>query len=164
MSRVVGNQLTDALLARLDRERAVEYADRAIVICTIDEHGWPHPAMVSSLELVARDARTIRLALHTGSRSVGHLRANGRLTIVFADETSVHYIKGDAQPMTRPIEANRALTAFDVHVQHVLEDNPADYERARIISGIRVDRAIDELAAGALLDELLAAPQTSQST
>jgi len=103
MSRFVGDRLTDALLSRLGRDRAIEHGNHGIVICTVDEHGWPHPAMVSSLELVARDARTIRLALHTASRSVRNLRANGRLTLVLAEDASVHYIKGAAQPIVRPI-------------------------------------------------------------
>lgn len=155
MSRSIGNQLTDALLARLDRARALEYADRAIVICTLDEQGWPHPAMVSSLELLARDARTIRLALHAASRSARNLHANGRLSIVLADEAAVHYIKGDAQPLARVLQTNDALTAFNVDVKTVLEDNPADYERARIITGIRIERAIAAPEARVLLDELL---------
>ena len=38
--------------------------------------------MVSGLELVARDARNVRLALHARSRTVRNVHANGRLTVI----------------------------------------------------------------------------------
>ena len=156
MSKFVGDQLNDALLSRLGLDRAIEYADRAIVICTIDEHGWPHPAMVSSLELVARDARNVRFALHTRSRSARNLIVNGRLTLVVVDEGSVHYVKGDVLPMAPAATMEPELTRFNLRVDSVLEDVAADYEHARVTSSIRVEREpTDPAAARARLDALL---------
>jgi hypothetical protein len=157
MSKFVADHLPEGLVLRLGIERAIENADRAIVISTIDEQGWAHPAMVSSLELVARDARNIRLAIHTRSRSLRNVRENGRLTIILADEQSVHYIKGDARVVSPALLARTDFAKLNLRVDSVLEDAAADYERSRITTGIRIERGtVDPAAARALLDDLLA--------
>jgi hypothetical protein len=156
MSRFTADHLPPALVDRLSRERAIDQADRAIVVCTVDEHGWPHPAMLTTLEVVARDARNVRLALHAASRSARNLQANGRLTLVLADEHGVFYVKGDVL-LTAPALARAPhLSKFNLRVDSVLVDDPAAYEDARLTSGITVARgALDRVAALALLDELL---------
>ena len=78
MSRFLADHLTDALLAfRRSRHHRV---DRAILIVTVDEHGWPHPAMLSSLELVARDARNVgsRPTMPAGPRAISERTADSR--------------------------------------------------------------------------------------
>ena len=157
MSRFVGDHLPDALFTRLSIDRAFENMDRAIIIVTVDEHGWPHPAMLSSLELVARDARNIRLAPHAASRTARNLRANGRLAFVVADETGTFYIKGDVLLRDATMSAAQELAKFNMRVDSVLQDVPEDYERARIVSGIRVERRdVDRARSEAILRELLA--------
>jgi hypothetical protein len=156
MSRFVGEELPEALRSRLGLDRAIEQADRAIVICTIDEHGWAHPAMASTLELVACDARNIRLALHARSRTVRNIRANGRLTVIVADEQSVHYLKGDALVVAPAFATRPDFAKINLRLDSVLEDIPADYEHARITTGIRIERAIDQASSRELLNELLA--------
>src|SRR5262245_32335603 len=156
MSSFVADHLPDTLLSRLSVERAIENAGRAIVLCTVDEHGWPHPAMVSSLELASRDARNIRLALHTRSRSLRNVRENGRLTAIVADEQSVHYIKGDALVVSPALSTRSEFSGINLRVDSVLEDSADDNEHARLTGGILVERdTIDSAAARALLDELL---------
>ena len=142
MSRFMGEQLPVALVAALGVEHAIDRADRAMVICTVDEQGWPHPAMVSSLELVARDARNVRLALDGGSRSARNLRANGRLTLIVIEDATVFYIKGDVLERTASLAAVPAQAGFNVRVDSVLEDQPRDYEDAVLVSDLRVSRTI----------------------
>jgi hypothetical protein len=155
LSRLIGHHLSEALLEAMSPQRALERADRAIVICSVDEQGRPHPAMLSSLEIVARDAKHVRLAVHTSSRTARNLTANQHLTIILADETGVHYVKGDAVLTSASMIAAPALSAFTLHVDRVLEDTPTDYEQATLVSGIRVTRAaIDEDRARALVLEL----------
>ena len=156
MSSFVGDALPETLTHRLSADQALERSDRALVICSVDEHGWPHPAMLSGLELVALDHRNIRLALHTRSRTTRNLRANGRLTVILADEDAVYYIKGD----TLALAINAAtpdLTRFNLRVDSVLQDASGADEHARIVTGIRITRdAMDPAAARARLDALLA--------
>ncbi len=154
MSHPAGNQLDDALLVRLSAGRAVAEADSAIVICTIDDDGRPHPAMLSSLELVAIDVRNIRLTLHAASRSARNLRTNGKLTLILADAAGIFYIKGDVRRLSTMV-ASPDQEKFNMRVESVLQDNPAAYENARVTSGIRVERGPLDLAyANAILREL----------
>jgi hypothetical protein len=156
MSRFLGEGLPDGLMRALGIDQAIARADRAIVICTVDEHGWPHPAMVSSLELVARDARNLRLALHSGSRSAGNLRANGRLTLIVAENATVYYIKGDALERATSLAAAPRQAGFNLRVDSVLEDLPRDDEGAELVSDLRIARAaVDPDRALAIVRELL---------
>ena len=157
MSRFVADHLTDTVMQRLSGESALQNANRAILICSVDEHGWPHPAMLSSLELVARDARNIRLAPHRQSRTARNLQSNGRLTVVVADEGGVFYIKGDVILAAASMAADPDLAAFNMRVDSVLEDRAQEYEAARVISGIAVERGEwDRERAAAVLGELTA--------
>lgn len=157
MSRLIGHHLTPALLDTLSVPRALKRTDVAIVICSVDEQGRPHPAMLSSLEIVARDARTIRVAVHAASRTARNLAANRHLTIVLADEAGVFYVKGDAGLTAASMTSAPAMSMFTLQVDRVLEDTSAEHERAQIISGIRVTRAApDADRAQAMLHELSA--------
>lgn len=157
MSRLIGHHLSAALLGTLSVARAMDRADRAIVICSVDEQGRPHPAMLSSLEIVARDARSIRMAVHASSRTARNLAANRHLTMILADEAGVFYVKGDAALTAASMTSAPAMSMFTLQVDRVLEDSPADHERAQIVSGIRVTRAApDADRAQALLHELSA--------
>ena len=155
MSRFLADHLPSSLVGRLSADAAFANAQRAIVLCSVDEHGWPHPAMVSSLELIALDARNIRLALHGASRSTRNLRANGRLTIVLADERGVFYLKGDVLMLAPFMAADQELATFNMRVDSVLQDDATAYEGARVTTGIDIARgAIDEARARTVLSEL----------
>ena len=156
MSRFIGEGLTEHLVSALGVNQAVARADRAIIICTIDEHGWAHPAMVSSLELVARDTRNVRFALHAASRSTRNLRANGRLTAILVETGTVYYIKGDVLERTPSLAAAPAQAGFNLRVDSVLADEPREYEGASLVSDLRVSRTIPDLdRALAVVRELL---------
>ncbi len=156
MSRFVGEQLTEPLLSQLGIDRAIANADRAIVICTVDEHGWPHPAMLSTLEVVARDARNVRIAMDAGSRSARNMTANGKLSLILVDEQGAYYVKGDVLLVAPSLRTAPSHAKFNLRVDSVLEDVAQDYEHARIACGIRVERdPIDAELAGARLRELV---------
>ena len=151
--------MPDALLARLSIDHAIERADRAIVICTVDADGWSHPAMLSSLEVVAHDAHHIRLAIHINARSTRNINANGKLTLILADEEGVFYIKGDAVQVSPAMVAAPGHAIFHLRVVSIREDHAAAYENARITSGIRVARGTLDIArAEAVIRELMADP------
>ena len=155
MSRFVSDHLPASLQDALSADRARDNANRAIVICSIDEHGWPHPAMLSTFEVVAIDARNIRLATHVDSRTTRNLRANGQITLIFVDRGSAHYVKGDALLVSPALRSAQRLAMFNVRVDSVLADDPQAYEDARITTGITVERgSVDESAVAAILVEL----------
>jgi hypothetical protein len=144
------------LLSRLSADRALEFADHAVIICSVDPDGHPHPAMVSSVEMIAVDAGTIRFAIYGSSRTARYLRENGRITIIVADEAGVFYVKGTVSAAATPLNIAPELTIFTVHVGMVLEDHAAKHEDARIVSGITVRRgAMDVARARAILASLM---------
>jgi hypothetical protein len=125
-------------------------------MCSIDEHGWPHPAMASRRELVAADARNIRFAMDRASRTSRNLRANGHLTLIVADEQGVFYLKGDVRQLAPTTSAAPARAKFNMRVDSVLEDSARADEQVRIVSGIRLQRTTGgDPHAEALLRELL---------
>lgn len=157
MSRFVADHLNTELIARLSTDTAIERSDIAIVICTVDEHGWPHPAMLSTLEVVARDARNIRIATHVASRTTRNLKANGKLSLILADEQAVYYLKGDALLLAPAMRTVPHYAKFNLRVDSVLADVPTEHEDARLVSGIRVERSdLDAQMARLILEELLA--------
>ena len=155
MSRVIGADLPAVLLQRLSIEHAFDCSDEAIVICTIDDDGQAHPAMLSSLEVVARDAHTIALTTHAASRTTRHLKTNGKLTLIIVNNSGAFYVKGDAILIVDTMAAAPDQVAFNMRVSTVLEDNPAAYENARITTGVCVTRgSFDASRSRAILDEL----------
>ena len=155
MSRVIGADLPTGLFRRLSIEHAFDYANEALVICTIDDDGQVHPAMLSSLEVVARDAHTVALTTHAASRTTRHLKVNGRITLIVVNRDGAFYIKGDALLALDAMAAAPDQVAFNIRVLTVLQDNPAAYENARITTGIGVSRgSVDESRSRAILDEL----------
>lgn len=156
MSRFLADHLTAALLTRLSADTALDRAGVAIIMCTVDEHGWPHPAMLSSLEVVARDAHNVRLATNVASRSTRNLKVNGKLSLILADEHSVHYLKGDVILLEPSMQSAPHNAKFNMRVDSVLEDLPTEWEHARLLSGIRIERPnLDTATARATLAELL---------
>ena len=56
MSQLLGKELTEALLNRLNGQNVEAYEGKIIPIFTLDESGWPHPALLSYYEVVPRTA------------------------------------------------------------------------------------------------------------
>ena len=63
MARRRSEELTDDLYRRFDGSDIDSRADQAILICTVDSGGRPHPAMLSYFEVAAIDRHTLRLAV-----------------------------------------------------------------------------------------------------
>ena len=53
--KLLGNQLTAALLQRLSGAEIESHEGKIIPIFTIDEAGWAHPALLSYYEIVAQE-------------------------------------------------------------------------------------------------------------
>ena len=55
MSQLLGKELTEALLKRLSGQDVKAHEGKIIPIFTLDESGWPHPALLSYYEVVAKE-------------------------------------------------------------------------------------------------------------
>ncbi len=142
MSEDLGSELPDDLFDALYTTDPEEQAGTAIVVATVDPEGWSHPALLSFQEVGARDRKTIRVVTFNGTRTTANLRENGKLTLIFVNESMVYYVKGTA----KEIPAARAghspnFATMDMTITQVLADFPGEgEEEARITSGITFTR------------------------
>jgi hypothetical protein len=138
MSTDLGKQLPDDLFHQLSNVDPSAQSGKVIPICTVDADGWAHPALLSYGEVGAKDRSTLRIITFDGTHTTENLRANGRLTILFVDDTMTYYVKGAARevPAAR-IGGGPGHAYMDVAISHILSDAPgAGEEGATIISGI----------------------------
>ena len=138
MSVDLGNRLPDDLYRQLSEVEPSEQGGRAIPICTVDEDGYAHPALLSYGEVGARDRSTVRVITFEGTKTTANLRTNGRLTLLFIDEAMTYYVKGTAREIPHERAGGGPGHAYmDIAVTHVLSDAPgAGEEGARITTGI----------------------------
>jgi len=161
MARRRTEQLTDGLYRRFGGADIDSRADQAILICTSDASGWPHPAMLSYFEVAAIDRQNLRLAVYTDSRTCANMRERGKATLIVVDAGLVCYISGEAKelaPAMRDAEYNAKLTLRIEQV--VFDEPPPDLEPGvRVTNGITYSpRTPEALArAHAVLAELLEA-------
>jgi len=139
MSTHVGDALPDDLFAALGGGDLAACADRVVVVSTVDEGGFAHPALLSYFEVVALDRRTIRLATYADSRTTRHAVREGRVTLIVVDADLVYYVKGAVRQLAASMRATPYNAKLDVQVQHVLRDAPDPVREpgAHIASGIR---------------------------
>ena len=138
MSKHVGRALPDDLLERLSARDLAALADRVIVVCSVDDRGFPHPALLSYFEVLATDSRTIRLAMYATSRTVANVRRDGRLTLILVDARVAYYVKGTARVLADAMRATPYNAKLDLQIEEVLADeaNPELEPGAYIASGI----------------------------
>ncbi len=115
----------------------------AVPICTVDDEGFAHPAMLSYAELRADDARTLRAAIFAGSRTARYLREHRRLTLLFVDEAVTCYVKARVSGAESPHATSPGVAVFPLAIEHVSMDR-VDTSRepeAVVTSGITFGRA-----------------------
>ncbi len=159
MSRELGNELPGALLSLLDGHDLPARVGKAILIATVDAQGWAHPALLSYGEVVAVDARRLRLATYGSSGTSSNLRRTGRLTLCLVEAGMAYYVKARATEQQTSSHLP-GLARFEATVEQVLADQTReDLEPyGRITSGIEFDAGkpdSETLAAWAAAHEAL---------
>jgi hypothetical protein len=139
MSTHVGSELPDDLFRRLEGGDLHAVADRVIVVCSVDDGGAPHAALLSYFEVVALDPRTVRLALYAESRTTRHARRHGRVTLLFIEAEFVYYVKATVEDVRGSMQATPYNARLSLRVTEVLQDAPdqALEPEAYIATGIR---------------------------
>ncbi len=139
MSRTIGSSLPAPLLERLRGNDLAVRLGIAVLVLTVDDAGWAHPAMLSYGEMVAVDPRRIRLAIYRTSRTAKNLRRSGRITFCFVEAGMAYYVKATAGLRQDPMTEFPALAQFEAVVEMVLADEArAESEPdAAIVDGVR---------------------------
>ena len=157
MSKVVGNKLPADLYQRLAGSDLQTHAEKAIVICTVDVGGWPHPSMLSYFEVIAKDDRNIRLAVYGNTTTVNNMRRNGKLSIVIVDERVAYYIKGTVEELARKMACSPQNAKLNCRVEQVLADeaNEEHEPGSYITRAILYKRRADPMEQKKVLQELV---------
>ena len=134
MSRSLGPALPPGLLARLSQADLPSLLGRALPLVTLGPDGSLHPMLCTYLELLAVDARTLRLAVGARSRSARNLEVRRVGTLLLIEPERTVYIKGRA---SGPPLRRGNLARFSLAIEDVLEDRPEEAEGdVRIVGGI----------------------------
>ena len=138
MSKLIGDELPGDLYQRLLGNDLEQSAEKVILLATVDEGGWPHLAMLSYFEVIAKDQRNLRLATYNNSRTTRNMRANGKATISIIDERTVYYIKGNVEEIIREMECAPQNSKLHLRVEEVLADaaNEEFESGAYVASGV----------------------------
>lgn len=132
MSRLLGRSLPEAVRQRIGF--GPETIGKAVLLLTVDEGGFPHPAMLSFREVAAKDAERLRFCLNTSSRTSENLRRRGEAALLLIDEGPAYYIKGVAKELKASIKAFPDQALFELRIEEVLEDEKPGFP---ITSGVR---------------------------
>lgn len=128
MSQLLGKELTPALLERLGGGQIETHEGKILPICTIDEAGWAHPALLSYYELVAKDAATLDTAVWKDSSTAKNLRRAGKVTIFVTDHRVNYYLKGSARELEYQMTGAAQVSRFRITLEEVIEDQEANAE------------------------------------
>ena len=138
MSQILGKELTDALLKRLSGAAVASHEGKIIPIFTVDEAGWPHPALLSYYEVVAKNASTLEMAIWKDSSTANNLRRVGKISLMIADNGVNFYIKGAVKELEKEMTGAPPVSRFQITVEQLLEDQEPN---AQITSGMTYTRA-----------------------
>jgi len=133
MSQLLGNELTEELFNHLKGDEVASQTGKAILVVTVDEAGWAHPAVLSYYEVVAKDRHWIDLALGKTSTTARNLRRTGKITLVVTDKGMNFYLKGNGRELRESMEEASFMSLFRVELDKLLEDQEAG---AVILSGV----------------------------
>ncbi len=137
MSQLLGNELTEELFNGLKGEDVAARMGKAIVIVTVDENGWAHPAMLSYYEVIAKDRSRIDFAIGKTSTTSRNLKRSGKITLLITDSGMNYYLKGNAREVKESMDGIPFMALYRMTLERLLEDQEPD---AVITSGVTFSR------------------------
>jgi len=133
-------ELPDELFDLMSGEQLDRHLNKVVLLITLDEGGFPYGAMLSYLEVIAPDRKSIRFAPWNNSTTTGNIRRNGRAALLVIEEGLAYYIQGTATELAREMGGFPGMAKIELRITTILKDNALDYEgAARITSGIRFE-------------------------
>ncbi len=137
MSKLLGKVINEDLLGRLSGKDIGSKEGKAIVVVTVDEQEWSHPAVLSYYEIVAKDEKRVDVAVGKTSTTGKNLRRGGKITFLVTDAGVNYYVKGNARELKESIEGVPFMSLFRVEVDQLLEDQEPGFP---ITSGMTFTR------------------------
>ena len=137
MSQKLGKELTEALLKRLDGHSVGSHEGKIIPIFTLDESGWPHPALLSYYEVVAKNSSTVDIGIWKDSSTANNLRRTSKMSLMIIDKGVNYYLKGCVRELQAEMKGLPQVSRFRMTTEELLEDQEAN---AEITSGLTYSR------------------------
>jgi hypothetical protein len=116
------------LLERLGGSRVESHEGKIIPILTIDEAGWAHPALLSYYEVVAKNSRTLDMALWKTSSTANNLRRTGKISLMVSDQGTNYYLKGSVRELQYEMTGAAPVSRFRVTLEQLIEDQEPNAE------------------------------------
>ena len=121
MSKERGTFLPSDLYEFLRGTTPADKFQQVILLSVVDPEGWPHFAMLSPWELVAKSPCRILLLLYKSGRTTCNIRTNCKLTLAIINPTLSYYVFCFVHPLPALEEAS-GQALFELKVEQVLED------------------------------------------
>ena len=137
MSKILGKELTEALFERLSGATVASHEGKIIPIFTLDENGWPHPALLSYYEIVAKNSSTLDMAIWKDSSTANNLRRTRKISLMITDNGVNFYLKGAVRELEKEMMGAPQVSRFKITVEQLLEDQEPN---AQITSGMTYSR------------------------
>jgi hypothetical protein len=120
MTRPVGDQLPQEVLAAFDGSDLEAKIGPAYLLVSADADGAPRPCMLSAGEILATDDRHLRFGLWTGTHTSENLARGASVVFCFVAPGSVLYVRGPVRAL-EPV-AGVQLSRFELEVASVESD------------------------------------------
>lgn len=161
MSRSLGPELSSDFVIALSQADLSRHLGKALPLITVDAGGFPHPMLLSYLEVRAVDPKTIRIVIGARSRSARNLLERQAATLLIVEPERTVYVKARATDGPHPVSGLPDFGLFALTVEDILEDAPAEWEGGmRIMGGVTYAPipSLDEAWAKATLEALARVP------
>jgi hypothetical protein len=135
VSTTTQSEIPPEVMALLDGRDLAGRDAMAFVLMTTGEHGWPHAALLSVGEVLARSPSDVALALHRTSGTTANLARTGRATLLVVAPPAAYTIRLDARPA--PAAGDGPLARFSAGVAAVIR-HEAPYAQLTAPIGFRL--------------------------
>lgn len=134
MARSVGNEIPAAIRPLFSGEDLAAREGLTFLLLSTTEDGWPHLAMLSVGEVIARGPRSLRMALWRNSTAARNLARSERATLALVHDGAGYSLRL-ATRQGRDVEGplSGRLTSFACTVEDAIVDE-APY--AELTSGV----------------------------
>jgi hypothetical protein len=123
MSRSIGSELPSELRGLFDGADLVSGEGLTILLLTSTQDGWPYQAMISVGELLAVDARRVKLALWPSSTATENLTRSGKATLTLVHQGIGYALRCLARRgADLEVEPGGPLAYFELQIEDILED------------------------------------------
>lgn len=115
MSKIIGNSLPPEIIELFNKQLTT------VTLSTISKEGYPHAMPVHLI--IAKDSKTIRMALVKVHKTVENIKANGEVFITVLEEGDQALgIRGKAKIVKEPMDGNIAMCIVEVKVEEIKSD------------------------------------------